>query len=272
MPHPINFDINDELSKKFIIYFIIIINRILKINLNINENDIEINSLSIYNKIICEKKIVFPESEKEQKVIIEKLKMDIIKIIQECQLKDKYFNSEIFDKDNDDYFHVDFIYIFSNLRARNYNLEECDKEKVRKIAGNIIPAIVSTTACIAGFVAIQIYSVLQSNEIKTMRNIRLDVGTSWFSTGTPEEEKTYTSIEKVSKTSNIIEIPNKFSIWDSITISGPLTDKQIISLFQEEYNLSIEFLNSNNECILDLFEEENDEEINKTIEELYLLR
>lgn len=103
-----------------------------------------------------------------------------------------------------------------------------------------------------------------------MRNIGLDLGTSWFSTGTQEEEKTYTSIEKVSKTSYIIEIPGKFSIWDSIKISGPLTGKQIISLFQEEYNLSIEFLNSNNECILDLIEEENDEEINKTIEELYL--
>ena len=270
MPHPINFDINDDLSVKFIIYFIIIINRILKINLNINENEIHSTSLAIYNKIICEKKIVFPESEQEQKEIIEKLKFDIIKLIQECQLKEKSFNSEKFDKDNDDYFHVDFIYTFSNLRARNYNIEECDKEKVRKIAGNIIPAIVSTTACIAGFVAIQIYSVLQSNEIKTMRNIGLDLGTSWFSTGIPEEERTYNSTEKVSKTSNIIEIPKKFSIWDSITISGPLNGKQIVSLFQEEYNLSIEFLNSNNECILDLIEEENNEEINKTIEELYL--
>ena len=85
---------------------------------------------------------------------------------------------------------------FSNLRVRNYSIGECDKEKTRKIAGNIVPAIISTTACIAGFVALQIYSVIISNDIKLMRNIALDLGSNWYSLGRPKKMKIIISLEK----------------------------------------------------------------------------
>jgi hypothetical protein len=73
--------------------------------------------------------------------------------IKDSELKDKLFNPENFEKNNDEFYHVVFIYCFSNIRARNYNIEECNKEKIRKIAGNIIPAIIFTTSSIAGFVS-----------------------------------------------------------------------------------------------------------------------
>ena len=165
---------------------------------------------------------------------------------------------------------MDFVFNFSNLRARNYNIEEVDKEKVRKIAGNIIPAIISTTACIAGFVALQIYSVIISNDINLMRNIGLDLGNTWYSIGRPEEVKMFESKNRIDDSSNLINIPLKFSIWDSINIKGPLITKNLINIFKKEYNIDIDYINSNNECLLDLIENENEEDINNTIEGLYL--
>ncbi len=268
MPHPIIFDIKDELSKNFIIYFIKIYNRILKLNLDINENIIINNYFQINENI--------KKSEKKNNLVIENekeingLKNEINLLIKTLDLKNVIFVPEKFEKDNDDNSHLDFIYCFSNLRAKNYNIEQCDREKVRKIAGNIIPAIASTTACIAGFVAIQIYSVLLSDDISLMRNIGLDLGTSWYSVGIPESMKEYKGIEKISQNSELNNsLTKKCSVWDTIEIKGPITGNKLIDLFKKDYNIEIDFLNSNNECLLDLIEGESDENLNKTIEELY---
>lgn len=268
MPHPFNFNVQDDLSNKFINYFIKIINRILNINLKIDDEEIKNHSSDIYEQIISKKEKIL--TKEEQIDLIEKKKLDLTNLIKDIKFEDLQFKVERFEKDDDKLFHVDFIFSFSNLRARNYNIEGCDKEKVRKIAGNIIPAIISTTACIAGFVAIQVYSVIISENINRMRNIGLDLGTSWYSIGRPEEVKLYESIEKINDTNDLIKMPKKFSVWDSISINGPLVAKEFLDIFKQEYNLDIEYINSNNECILDLVEDENTDDINKNIEELYL--
>ena len=51
MQHHIDFKEQDELSLKFIFYLSLIINRILVINLSINEKDVLINSCFLYNEI-----------------------------------------------------------------------------------------------------------------------------------------------------------------------------------------------------------------------------
>jgi ubiquitin-activating enzyme E1 len=261
MPHPITFDIKDELSKNFIFYFCTIYNRILKLNLDINEKEIlKINEKKIEND---NNKNAVIEYEKE----IYRLKSEIIELKNTIDFNNVKFLPEKFEKDNDDNFQLDFIYCFSNLRARNYNIAQCDREKVRRIAGNIIPAIAATTACIAGFVAIQLYSVLISDDISFFRNIGLDLGTSWYSTGIPEEVRKYKEIKIKNENSNSLN--EKYSVWDSIKVKGPLTAKQIIDLFKNEYNVEIDYINSNEECIIDLIEDENEENFDKTIDELY---
>ena len=276
MPHPFDFNAEDNLSINFITYLILIINRILKINININNEAIKSNCSSLYEKIKLNKdKSNKLFTKEEQNVIINNLKLDIKNKIKEINFKEDIFIGEKFEKDNDELYHVDFLFAFSNLRARNYNIEECDKEKVRKVAGNIIPAIVSTTACIAGFVAIQIYSVILSNDITKMRNIGLDLGNSWYSIGRPEEMNIYESMQKdtINNNQNLINIPFKFSIWDTIIIKGPIIVRELLKILKEEYNFEIDYINANNQCILDMIENDditNNEDIDKSIDELYI--
>ena len=57
--------------------------------------------------------------------------------------------SEVFEKDDDENGHIDFIHALANLRAANYKLEEMTWINVKLKAGRIVPALATTTA--AGF-------------------------------------------------------------------------------------------------------------------------
>jgi ubiquitin-activating enzyme E1 len=48
----------------------------------------------------------------------------------------------------------------SNLRARNYKIDEVDNFKVKLIAGRIIPAVATTTAMVVGAVGVEIIKLL----------------------------------------------------------------------------------------------------------------
>ncbi len=62
-----------------------------------------------------------------------------------------------FEKDDENNFHIDYIHSVAVLRARNYNIAECDLGKTKMIAGKIIPAIATTTAMITGAVVAEMY-------------------------------------------------------------------------------------------------------------------
>ena len=86
---------------------------------------------------------------------IELIKNEINKI----KLDFNKTNPEKFEKDDDKNYHIDFIFACSNIRARNYNLKEIDKLKLKMIAGRITPALAITTAAITGIVCLQLYTL-----------------------------------------------------------------------------------------------------------------
>ena len=267
MPTPIIFNPDDEISLNFIYSFCKIYERILKFNSNYDITYIKEKSATIY-PLILEKDSTKNNNDNIEENI-ENIKKEIINLINNDNNINNELIPETFDKDNLELYHVDFVYSFSNLRARNYSIEERNKEIIRTIAGNIVPALASTTAVIAGFVSLQIYTILQTDDIKYMKNIGLNLGTSWFSISHPEE----VNIIKDYVDNNIIKIkaiPSHYTVWDNIEIKGPLTVKEFFEYFKNKYNVEIEFLNYGSKCIFDNLDETNIDDSNKTIEEIFM--
>ncbi|KAJ3758524.1 hypothetical protein EV360DRAFT_43688 [Lentinula raphanica] len=66
-----------------------------------------------------------------------------------------------FDKDDEDT--LDFVTAASNLRSAAYGIEGKTKWEVKEMAGNIIPAIATTNAIIAGLIVLQALNLLRAS-------------------------------------------------------------------------------------------------------------
>jgi len=176
----------------------------------------------------------------------------------------------IFEKDNDENNQIKFIMSFSNLRAKNYNIEKCSFLKAKEVAGNIIPAIASTTAAITGLSCLQIYTSIQTDNIKLLRCGAFNMATSEFDLFVPEQKNYIKNKPKTKDSSEYIVIPKEFTVWDKMDIFGPnLTIKELVEDFKKKYDVDIDFINYNNQNIASpLEDEDNDKNMNETIEKL----
>ncbi|XP_050760694.1 ubiquitin-like modifier-activating enzyme 7 [Gymnogyps californianus] len=77
-----------------------------------------------------------------------------------------------FEKDNN--IHVDFITAASNLRAENYSIPPADWLTSKRIAGRIVPAIITTTAAVAGLACLEVYKLVWGcRDLSCYRNSNL---------------------------------------------------------------------------------------------------
>jgi len=81
-----------------------------------------------------------------------------------------------FEKDDDSNYHIDYIAGVANLRARNYRITEVDRQKIKFIAGKIIPAIATTTAMVVGAVGFELIKFVQEKDIALVRNLFSNLG------------------------------------------------------------------------------------------------
>lgn len=138
-----------------------------------------------------------------------------------------------FDKDND--YHMKVIVAASNLRARNYKIEEADLHQSRFIAGKIIPAIATTTALVTGLVCLEMYKVFQNKPIDAYKNGFIELSLPFFAFSEPIAPA-FTKSKLKGKDFN-------WSAWDCIDMTEKdFTLKQFIDYFQEEYGLEVSML------------------------------
>ncbi|RMZ85584.1 hypothetical protein DV737_g622, partial [Chaetothyriales sp. CBS 132003] len=78
-----------------------------------------------------------------------------------------------FDKDDDDT--LDFVTAAANLRAQIFGIEAKSKFDTKQMAGNIIPAIATTNAMVAGLCVMQSFKVLRGDYAKN-KMVYLDRG------------------------------------------------------------------------------------------------
>lgn len=77
----------------------------------------------------------------------------------------------IFDKDDEDT--LDFVAASANLRSTIFGIETKSRFDIKQMAGNIIPAIATTNAIVAGLCVLQSFKVLRGDfsNTKEVRNI-----------------------------------------------------------------------------------------------------
>lgn len=155
-----------------------------------------------------------------------------------------------FEKDDDSNFHIDYIHACSSLRAKNYKIPLCDRQKTKMIAGKIIPAIATTTAMIAGAVMIELYKLVQNTDIQSFRNCfcNLALPLMVFSEPLPPVRMSSKEYDPILM-GPVKAYPDKFSTWDKLLISGPCTLQEFIHKVQDSHNLIVKIVSSGQSCL-----------------------
>ena len=260
-PSPIDIDVKDELDLNFFESFYFILSNLINFNEKINVEEMKL--------LIRQININFKENNIERNDLLNNFKKEIINKIKTNNIKEKInrISPIIFEKDDDKNNQINFILSFSNLRAKNYNIKKCNFLKAKEVAGNIIPAIASTTAAITGLSCLQIYALIQTDNIRLLRCGALNLATSEFDLFIPEEKRYIKNISKTKNTPEYKVIPNEFTIWDKIDIIGPnITIKNIVDDFKNKYNVDIDFIIYNNKILASPMED--NENMNEAIEKL----
>ena len=106
------------------------------------------------------------------------LKLNKIKeCINKSKIIKKKLNEIIFEKDGLNNNHLEFIQACANLRARNYNIQEENKNKILMISGKIIASVPTSTSSIVGYASLQIINLLYTHDIENVvKNAFLHLG------------------------------------------------------------------------------------------------
>jgi ubiquitin-activating enzyme E1 len=90
------------------------------------------------------------------------------------------FNAAEFEKDDESNGHVDFVTAASNLRAIAYGIPPVDSMETRRVAGNIVPAMITTTAFVSGLSLIELIKLVQKAPLTSHRNAFVNLALPFF--------------------------------------------------------------------------------------------
>ena len=147
---------------------------------------------------------------------------------------------EEFEKDHDENGHIDFIHAGANLRAENYGIDKCDRNKTKKIAGKIIPTVLTTTASIAGIVALQFYTTFQTSENKYFRECFFNLNSNYFYFCPPYEAIKTLDKEPTAINGAFKAVPEGWTSWDRIEVKGSKTCGEMCEYLKDKYKIVVD--------------------------------
>ncbi|KAL3944878.1 MAG: hypothetical protein SGBAC_001021 [Bacillariaceae sp.] len=112
-----------------------------------------------------------------------------------------------FEKDDDSNGHIAFITAASNLRAICYGIAPVEAMETRRIAGKIVPAMITTTALVSALSCIEMVKMVQELPLQRYRNAFINLALPFFAFTAPLPAE---------------EIPglrgSTFTMWDRLTV------------------------------------------------------
>ncbi|XP_042522012.1 ubiquitin-like modifier-activating enzyme 7 isoform X1 [Dipodomys spectabilis] len=140
----------------------------------------------------------------------------------------------LFDKDDDSNFHMDFLTAAANLRSQNYGILPASRAQSKLIVGQIIPAIATSTAAVAGLLGLELYKVVSGpRPLHTFRHSYLSLAENRFYRNVP-------SAPAIHKFQDM-----KWTRWDRLKVSAGQPERTLESLLaclQEQHGLRVRML------------------------------
>ena len=282
VPHPIPYSCDNELAFMFVKNYAAILARALSIKGDLSDSHIkEVSSkVKIPPFVAKTVKIKVKDDEPDEPNAPgneqEMEEAELSSLMKELSIYDKKkadpdkIHPEDFEKDDDSNGHIDFIHACSNLRAQNYKIQECDRQKTKMIAGKIIPAIATTTAAITGIVSLQLYTLYQTNKIDFLRDCYLNLAINSIFMSEPKP-----AIQMKDKDNDPIllgpvkAIPPNWTVWDKITINKSMTCQELIDYIMEKYKVEVSIITSGNVTIIQTFMPSSKARLPQKIEDIY---
>ena len=289
LPHNIPYDPNDKLSLLFVKSFVLIMSHafgvkttkeqlsdeyIKKISSKakipkFSAKQMTINVSDNINDADAGKEVIIGNDLEKDEQLCDEIFMKLSKLKKDKVNANK-INPEEFEKDHDENGHIDFIHSAANLRAKNYEIVECDRPTTKVTAGKIIPTIMTTTATVAGHVSMQLYTLLQTHDIKYLRNVFFNLGNNYYLFSEPSPPIIMQDKTDEEEGGPIKCIPNGWTIWDRLEIKGSKTCEQFFKEMKDKYGIDIDILLANGEIITSNVDEKIfKENMDKKIEDLY---
>eukprot|EP00066_Takifugu_rubripes_P022978 XP_011612244.1 PREDICTED: ubiquitin-like modifier-activating enzyme 1 [Takifugu rubripes] len=170
------------------------------------------------------------ECDESEKVRLEELKGWLSSASARASARQMY--PADFEKDDD--LHMDYIVAASNLRAENYEITPADRHQSKRIAGEIIPAIATTTAAVAGLMCLELYKLVQGHrDISSYSTSYFSLSTQYFVWMQPRRAQRFTVAGK------------EYTLWDDFLVEGrrggqrEMTLGDLILYIKEHYGLTL---------------------------------
>lgn len=134
-----------------------------------------------------------------------------------------------FEKDDDSNYHVAYITATSNNRAICYGIKPISQFDTKGIAGNIIPALATTTSIVSSLITLEMLKFVTNpnRTIEDYQSYYVNIANNFFLPGEPLQPKSYT-VNNVS-----------FTEWSSFCYNSNITINSFREMLSKQFDTNI---------------------------------